>query len=57
MPGTEKQLYYIFVESLNAPATDPVVLWWDKLICTHTKPSASSLCLALLAAVLTPQPS
>jgi len=27
--GKTKALHYIFIESLNAPATDPVVLWFN----------------------------
>ena len=27
VPGTEKQLFYMFVLSTSSPATDPVVLW------------------------------
>ena len=27
IPGTSKQLYYIFVLSLNDPSTDPVIVW------------------------------
>jgi len=29
VPGTGKQLHYIFVESQSNPATDPLVLWFN----------------------------
>ena len=27
VPGTQKELFYILVLSVNDPATDPLVLW------------------------------